>query len=147
MDIDLLNIYVADKRLRRQVHPTEDLFIWNYTEITQLQKLWDPITTQCRALVTNTDGTIIARSFPKFFNENEQLYEATEEFTVQEKVDGSLGILFHYRDRWIMASRGSFTSPQVAGFTSQTVCRYPRRPFGAGGEGELCGLLRVVGDA
>ena len=30
-----------------------------------------------------------------------------------EKMDGSLGILFNYQDEWILATRGSFTSPQA----------------------------------
>ena len=112
-DINLLNAYVGEKRLKVQAHPTEDLLIWNYTEVTQFKKLWDDVTLQCRGLVTDTAGNVVARSFNKFFNEDERPYEATPEFTVFAKVDGSLGILFYYRDAWILASRGSFTSPQA----------------------------------
>ena len=34
-------------------------------------------------------------------------------FTVQEKLDGSLGLLFSYKGTWQVASRGSFVGPQV----------------------------------
>ncbi len=36
-----------------------------------------------------------------------------EPFEVFEKVDGSLGIIFHYEDEWHIATRGSFTSEQA----------------------------------
>ncbi len=36
-----------------------------------------------------------------------------EPFEVYEKLDGSLGILFHYDDEWHLASKGSFTSEQA----------------------------------
>ncbi|KAJ3172235.1 hypothetical protein HDU88_007053 [Geranomyces variabilis] len=113
LDIDLLNSYVSDKRLKCQSHPTEDLIIWNYSEVVQFKKLWDDITLQCRGLITDTAGNVVARSFPKFFNEDERSYEATSRYTVMAKVDGSLGILFYHRNRWVLASRGSFTSSQA----------------------------------
>jgi RNA ligase len=36
-----------------------------------------------------------------------------ESFEVYEKMDGSLGIIFHYEGEWHMATRGSFTSEQA----------------------------------
>jgi RNA ligase len=36
-----------------------------------------------------------------------------ESFEVYEKMDGSLGIVFHYNDEWHVATRGSFTSEQA----------------------------------
>jgi RNA ligase len=76
--------------------------------------LWDEITVQCRGLVTNSKGEIVARPFTKFFNYEELTPEEipNEYFDVYEKMDGSLGILFNYQDEWILATRGSFTSPQ-----------------------------------
>lgn len=70
---------------------------------------------QCRGLVTNSKGEIIARPFKKFFNYEEHKPEEipNEEFVVYEKLDGSLGILFNYQEEWILATRGSFTSPQA----------------------------------
>lgn len=109
-----LEKYYQDGLLLKQTHPIYDLTIWNYSPKVQYDELWDDITIQCRGLVTNTNGDIIARPFKKFFN-LEQLTSfniPNEEFEVYEKMDGSLGILFNYQDEWIMATRGSFTSPQ-----------------------------------
>ena len=65
-------------------------------------------------MVTNSDGHIIARPFKKFFNYEEHKPEdiPNENYVVYEKMDGSLGILFNYKNEWILATRGSFTSPQ-----------------------------------
>jgi RNA ligase len=47
----------------------------------------------------------------------ENKHTPTEEFEVYKKEDGSLGILFHYKGKWVLATRGSFTSDQsVKGF-------------------------------
>ncbi|KAI8903906.1 RNA ligase-domain-containing protein [Powellomyces hirtus] len=108
-----LKTYVANKKLRCKVHPSNDLLIWNYTEAVQAYRQWDDITMQCRGLVTDQQGTVVARSFSKFFNEAERSYQATPDFTVYTKMDGCLGILFCYRGSWIMASRGSFDSSQA----------------------------------
>ncbi|KAJ3160690.1 hypothetical protein HDU86_000449 [Geranomyces michiganensis] len=125
MDIEILNRYAEEKKLKVQAHPSENLLIWNYSEVTQFKKLWDDVTFRCRGLVTDTSGNIVARSFSKFFNENERSYDATPDFTVYSKVDGSLGILFCYRGKWIIASRGSFTSPQAAKAQLLLNDRYP----------------------
>jgi RNA ligase len=101
----------------KQVHPTLPLTIWNYSEKVQYDNLWDDITTQTRGLVTDDKGNIVARPFKKFFNDSEKRHTPTPDFDVYEKMDGSLGILFHYEGEWVMATRGSFTSDQsVKGF-------------------------------
>ena len=110
--IEKLNEYYDKGLITKQVNPRLPLIIWNYTPKVQIDKLWDDITLQCRGLVTDTDGNIVARPFKKFFNygeldANEIPNEPCRFF---EKVDGSLGIFFWYRDQWVFASRGSFTS-------------------------------------
>jgi RNA ligase len=101
----------------KQVHPTLPLTIWNYSEKVQYDNLWDDITTQTRGLVTDDKGNIVARPFKKFFNDSEKRHTPTPDFDVYEKMDGSLGILFHYEGEWVLATRGSFTSDQaVKGF-------------------------------
>jgi RNA ligase len=89
------------------------LTIWNYSEKCQYDGKWDEVTLMCRGLVTDNDGNIVARPFSKFFNWEENKHTPTEEFEVYKKEDGSLGILFHYNDEWILATRGSFTSDQA----------------------------------
>jgi RNA ligase len=108
--IEVLNRYHEQKLLSKQSHPYLPLIIWNYSPKVQYENLWDEVTLQCRALITNTDGKIIAKSFNKFFN-IEQIKEFPKEpFEVYEKLDGSLIVLFHYKDQWIASSKGSFTS-------------------------------------
>lgn len=112
--LETLEKYYNEGLLHKQVHPTLDLTIWNYSPKVQYEKLWDEITLQCRGLVTNSEGKVIARPFGKFFNyeEHEDINIPNETFDVYEKMDGSLGILFNYKDEWIMATRGSFISEQ-----------------------------------
>ena len=158
--LEILQKYHTDGLLHKQTHPTLDLTIWNYSPKVQYEKLWDDITLQCRGLVTNSKGEIVARPFKKFFNYEEHKPEdiPNEDYVVYEKMDGSLGILFYYKEEltderryniwfnnnyetgmerffdpnnlpdfenpyyeptpktkgeWILATRGSFTSPQA----------------------------------
>ncbi|MHB1885460.1 MAG: RNA ligase [Acidimicrobiales bacterium] len=76
-------------------------------------------TTTCRGLVVE-DGTarIIARPLPKFFTyaEHGQMAHAPplppEPYRIYDKLDGTLGIVFAYRETWQVASKGSFVSDQ-----------------------------------
>lgn len=158
--LEILEKYHSDGLLHKQTHPILDLTIWNYSPKVQYERLWDEITLQCRGLVTNSKGEIVARPFKKFFNYEEHKPEdiPNEDFVVYEKMDGSLGILFYYeyelsderryniwfnnnyetgmerffdpnnlpdfddsyyeptpktKGEWILATRGSFTSPQA----------------------------------
>ena len=114
--LTILEKYYEDGLLMKQVHPTLDLTIWNYTQQVQYEKnLWDEITKSCRGLVTDDEGNIVARPFKKFFNWEELTADQipNESFEITEKVDGSLGIVFYYANQWILASRGSFTSEQA----------------------------------
>jgi len=117
--LDQLNKYHEDGLLYKQVHPTLPLTIWNYTEKVQYEGLWDEITLQCRGLITdNNTGKVLVRPFKKFFNYEEVVGKNViptkgDYVYVQEKMDGSLGILFNYEGEWLMATRGSFTSDQA----------------------------------
>lgn len=112
--IDELNRLYEQGFLIKQVHPTKDLTIWNYSRIVQFENLWnvDPLIPKCRGLVTNSKGNIVSRCFPKFFNmeQLDPLEIPNESFEITEKMDGQLGLLFFYDGEWIFASRGSFTS-------------------------------------
>lgn len=112
VDIAVLQDYRKRKLLRCQQHPTRDLFVWNYTDIVQAKGAWDTITTQTRGLITDSKGNVKARSFKKFHNIEQNLHTPSAEFTVYEKLDGSLIIVFWDTDEWIVASRGSFESAQ-----------------------------------
>jgi RNA ligase len=69
----------------------------------------------CRGLILDKEGNVVAKAFDKFFNYEElTLNDIPEEsFEVFEKLDGSLGILFWYQGKWILASKGSFISDQA----------------------------------
>jgi len=116
---EILEKYYMEGLVTKQVHPTLPLSIWNYTPKVQYgehnnqYKLWDEVTLQCRGLVTDNEGNVVARPFGKFFNMEEKQHTPTEDFEVYEKMDGSLGILFFYEGKWVVATRGSFTSDQA----------------------------------
>jgi RNA ligase len=113
-DLNILNDYIEKGLVVKNDHPTLPLSIYNYTRKTQYEKLWDNITKSCRGLILDNQGNVIAKSFDKFFNLEElsPTEIPNEEFEVYEKLDGSLGILFWYQGKWIIASKGSFTSDQ-----------------------------------
>lgn len=101
--------------VRTQQHPDyPELSIFNYTQTCQFEKAWDDVTKACRGLVLNTDtGEIIAKPWPKFFNLQEHKTIPSGKPFVKNKMDGSLGIVFWYDDRWHICTRGSFTSDQA----------------------------------
>jgi RNA ligase len=114
-DLNILSKYIDEGLVIKQVHPTLPLVIYNYSRECQYNSKWDDITLNCRGLVLDNDGNVIAKPFPKFFNYEEHKPEdiPNENFEVYEKMDGSLGIFFHYAGEWHMATRGSFTSEQA----------------------------------
>jgi RNA ligase len=107
-----LELYSRTGHLFTQKHPKLPLSIWNYTPEVQYGQLWDEITLQCRGLVTDDKGNVVARPFKKFFNVEENKHTSTSEFEVFEKMDGSLGIMFLYNGELVCATRGSFKSDQ-----------------------------------
>ena len=114
-DLSILNDYVEKKLIEKTSHPTLPLDIYNYSRECQFSSTWDDITLNMRGTVLDREGNVIAKSFPKFFNMEEHKAEEipNEVFEVFEKMDGSLGILFHYADEWHLATRGSFVSDQA----------------------------------
>jgi RNA ligase len=115
IDIEIINRYVSEGLIEKNSHPTLPIAIYNYSRKVQYEGLWDTITRNCRGLVLDNDGNVLAKPFGKFFNmEEHELSEIPNEtFEVFEKMDGSLGILFWYQGKWIFASKGSFTSDQA----------------------------------
>lgn len=111
-----LNKYVNEGKIERNPHPTLPIAIYNYSRETQFNRDWDEITLAMRGTVIDDKGYVIASSFPKFFNYEEVVDQVPlkgDYVYVQEKVDGSLGLLFYYNDEWHLATKGSFTSDQA----------------------------------
>ena len=106
-DLNILNDYIERGLVIKQVHPTLPLSIYNYSRTCQYDKLWDEITLNCRGLVLDNEGNVIAKPFPKFFNYEEYDKENIpwELFEVFEKMDGSLGIFFYYERELTLEER------------------------------------------
>lgn len=117
LDHENLQRMIAEKYIRTQRHPTLPLTIYNYSEHAQFDRVWNTETLTCRGLVVDDEGFVVARPFPKFFNLEE--WEGMGKtlppgrFEVTEKMDGSLGICFHFDGEWHVATRGSFVSEQA----------------------------------
>jgi len=114
-NIDKENIrkLIEDGWIKENIHPSGELFIYNYTEKAMYEKFYTKEILQCRGLIADKEGNIIARPFPKFFNLHEHDEVPAENFEVFEKIDGSLGILYFYNNKPFIATRGSFTSEQA----------------------------------
>lgn len=104
---------VKEKYINKRKHPLLDLFIYNYTPRCIFERKWTKETMECRGLILNKQGTIKARPFPKFFSYGEEKSVPNEKFIVQDKKDGSLGLLYWEKDIPAIASRGSFDSEQA----------------------------------
>lgn len=116
ISISELEHLVSQGFVIKQMHPILPLIIWNYSQKVQYEKLWkiNPLISQCRGLVTDRNGKIVARCIKKFFNieELEPKDIPVEPFTITEKMDGSYISVFFYDGQWCVASRGSFISDQ-----------------------------------
>jgi len=120
LDYDLLQKHLVNGVVRRQVHPQyPNLFVYNYTEQAQFERIWDNVTNVCRGLIV-ADDCVIARGFNKFHNLNTEFAPETMEANlpkiaplVTEKLDGSMGIQYVWDDKIWVATRGSFASEQA----------------------------------
>ncbi len=111
---ELLDKMLEEGYVVTQKHPTSDLHIYNYSQKTQFERIWNTVTLQCRGLILDGQRQLVARPLPKFFNleelESEQI--PNESFDVYEKMDGSMGILYFNEGKPVFATRGSFISEQ-----------------------------------
>ena len=95
-----------------------DLYIYVYTQTAVSKRIWNNTTRMARGLILDKDGNVVARPFDKFFNLFER-YETEpgnlpkDKFHIEEKLDGSLGILFNYKDKWDISTKGSLQSDQA----------------------------------
>ncbi|MEO8568524.1 MAG: T4 RnlA family RNA ligase [Ginsengibacter sp.] len=112
---ELLQEMVNERMVNVAKHPSENLFIYNYSAKAQYDKVWNEITLMARGLILDQDLHIVARPFRKFFNLNELSPSEIPSlpFVVEEKLDGSLGILYWINDKPFIATRGSFDSKQA----------------------------------
>lgn len=128
VDFEIFDALAEQGWLTVRKHRTADLYIWNYTPQTVYKRYWTPETMMARGLITDGVGVVRARPFPKFFNLEELeglgLSVPVEPFTVTEKVDGSLGILYFVDHVPYVATRGSFESEQAQHATALLHAKY-----------------------
>jgi hypothetical protein len=97
-------------------HPVDPLVIIDYDQIRSPRK--DPIVRECRGLVLEKDTwKVVARSFNRFYNwgefpEEEHLFD-WKNATCDEKIDGSMIILYHYNGTWRVNTRFSWADSIV----------------------------------
>lgn len=128
----------ADKHtVNRQVY--ENLISFKYTDMTIYKHNWNNVTLRARGIVFDRNtGKVLAKPFDKFFNYEELVDKDTgnltqtaevvkkylgfdnlyddyrhQKFTVTEKIDGSLGILFYAGNYWVVKTGGAFDSDQA----------------------------------
>ena len=94
---------------------TGELEIFNYTPECQFDKRWNVFSLISRGLILCPGKKeVIATPFPKFSNYLEfGAWLPNCGFSVANKYDGSLGIIFRFRGDWQVATRGSFSSEQA----------------------------------
>lgn len=105
------------KLITRRKHPDLPLYIHNYSASAQHLPIseWTPALCDCRGLILDDLGNVVARGFRKFWNLEQVLDKipSGEGFTVWEKLDGSLGIVCEWNGHLVIATRGSFESDQA----------------------------------
>ena len=130
MDMKLID----DGYVNVSKHPTDELFIYNYTPRSQYENKWIeyPEIRKYRGLILDSSGNIISRSFDKFHNIEEYSKDSSlgslpnySSFEVYDKLDGSLGISYKYSGGVAIATRGSFTSVQSLWATNHLNQKYP----------------------
>lgn len=102
--------------IEAKFHPTEPLVILNYSQTGSPKT--DPVVRECRALTLHSGtGDVVARSFPRFFREgecpDEELRFDWGDFVADEKVDGSLMVLYHWNGLCRVNTRGSFADGKI----------------------------------
>ena len=122
VDREKLTQQIADGTIKEQIHPILPLRILNYSQKALFTpESWNEVTDKCRGLIFDSyTGEIIARPFVKFWNygdlrhaETLPAYFPVSVPDITRKIDGSLGILYRYKDVSYVATRGSFTSDQA----------------------------------
>lgn len=95
------------KHRRHTQYP--NLVLLKYDQISS--PMGEPLVRECRGIVLDeSDGwRVVARAFDKFFNHGEGHAASIDWSTarVQEKVDGSLCMLYHYAGEWHVATTGT----------------------------------------
>ena len=119
----------ADKLINKQVHPTLALEIYDYSQVAQFSRSWNPATLAARGLIVDSvTKEIVGRPLGKFFNYSEP--GTPEEAMVgpivaTDKADGSMGVSYPTPAGSLnISTRGSFASDQAKHATELYLSRY-----------------------
>ena len=126
--------YVEKGLLTKHESTDGKLVGFKYSLDTVYGQKWDEITLSCRGIAFEKEtGKIVAWPFNKFFNYQEIYAQdgslahigkilneidgwrpfTSKQYTIAEKVDGSLGIAYFYEGEWHVKTGGSFNSDQA----------------------------------
>lgn len=108
---------VGDGSVRASKDPTHpERVLYCYSKRAEADGLWDEFVELSRGMVLDhATKRVVAFPFPKFFNFGERDASVPEEsFEVFEKLDGSLGVIWHDGASWRVTTKGSFTAQQGA---------------------------------
>lgn len=113
--IEQIEMEINLKHINKVKHPTDDIYILNYTHRCQFDNAWNSATILCRGLIVDSEYNRISNPFPKFFNFDQHKKEEIPnlKFVAHEKLDGSFISLFYHYGQFDLASRGSFSSDQA----------------------------------
>lgn len=110
-----MDALVQKLSLRTARHPVLPLVILNYDQIHSPKR--HAVVRECRGLTLELDSwDVVARGFPRFFNyaEDQNAPFDWDDFVCENKEDGSLMLLYNYRGNWLLNTRGSFASGEIA---------------------------------
>ena len=117
MAFDELRTGLAEAERAQNVVASREqgLEVWMYTNGCRFENRWDLFSLLARGLILDPKSKrVLATPFPKFFNFGELIPTLPNEpFEVTEKIDGSLGILFHHDGGWRIATKGRLDSEQA----------------------------------
>jgi len=103
-------------------HPDIPVLLLNYTQVAhntlhEFPQGWTMPLRQCRGIIFDFAGNLVAKPFQKFFNYREHpetsSFPKNTYFTATQKKDGHLGIIFEFKGKLYITTRGSFSSPTV----------------------------------
>jgi RNA ligase len=110
LDVNKLNKYIRQGYITRRAHPHLPLVVLDYTEKTVNEQLWDDITRQCRGLVLDSEGVIVAHCMHKFFRHGDDDVDIDGPLQTTIKLDGVMGSVAFYQGNIIVTAGGSFES-------------------------------------
>jgi hypothetical protein len=108
VDVELLERMIAEHYVKVTQDPRTGLSIYNYTARAQYSQEWNEATLSCRGLIVDAAGHVVARPFPKFFN---QLTHEVAQFVLDELLGRHL---FHRQTKCYNFASQVFGVGQVA---------------------------------